>query len=72
MLRSGGRTWITFLFDSAYLWVLKIPVTRLLISDPALEVAAVFALCEAVDLVKCVLGYILIKKGVWIRSIVEK
>ena len=72
VLRSGGRTWITFLFDSAYLWVLKIPVTRLLISDPALEVAAVFALCEAVDLVKCVLGYILIKKGVWIRSIVEK
>ncbi len=71
VLRSGGRTWITFLFDSAYLWVLKIPVTRLLISDQALAVAAVFALCEAIDIVKCVLGYILIKKGVWIRNIVD-
>ncbi len=71
VLRSGGRTWITFLFDSAYLWVMKIPVTRLLISDPALSVVAVFALCESIDVVKCILGYILIKKGVWIRSIVD-
>ncbi len=71
VLRSGGRTWITFLFDSAYLWVLKIPATRLLIADPALEVAAVFALCESIDLLKCVIGYVMIKKGVWIRRIVD-
>ena len=71
VLRSGGRTWITFLFDSAYLWVLKVPVTRLLISDAALQVAAVFALCEAIDFLKCAVGYILIKKGVWMRNIVD-
>lgn len=71
VLRSGGRTWITFLFDSAYLWALKVPATRFLISDPALPVAAVFALCEAVDILKGVIGYILIKKGVWMRNIVD-
>lgn len=71
VLRSGGRTWITFLFDSAYLWVLKVPATRLLISDAALPVAAVFALCEAIDILKGVIGYVLIKKGVWMRNIVD-
>ena len=71
VLRSGGRTLITFLFDSVYLWVLKIPVSRFLVAQEALPVAAVFALAESIDLLKCIAGYVLIKKGVWIRNIVD-
>ncbi len=71
VLRSGGRTWITFLFDSVYLWALKIPVTHLLIAREELPVAVVFALVEMIDLLKCIAGYVLLKKGVWIRNIVE-
>ncbi|MBQ2006804.1 MAG: hypothetical protein II205_04480, partial [Bacteroidales bacterium] len=29
-LRSGGKTWITFLFDCVFLWVVNIPVARLM------------------------------------------
>jgi len=72
MLRAGGRTGITFLFDSVYLWVFKIPVTRLIIRDAGLFVVLVFAIVEALDLVKCILGFILIKKGVWLRNIVSE
>ena len=70
-LRSGGKTWITFLFDSVYLWLISIPLARLLTSYTALDILTIFALCEAVDIIKCTIGYILLKKGVWIHNIVE-
>ena len=69
-LRSGGKTWITFLFDGGYLWVVTIPLVRLLAIHTALPVLLVYFLCEFVDVIKVTMGLILIKKGVWINNIV--
>ena len=69
-LRSGGKTWITFLFDGGYLWVVSIPLVRLLAIHTAWPILLVFALCEYVDIVKAVMGFAMIKKGVWINNIV--
>ena len=71
-LRSGGKTWITFLFDSAYVWVIAIPLARILAGGTNWPVLLVYALCQLVDGVKTVLGYILLKKEVWVQNIVEK
>jgi len=70
-LRSGGKTWITFLFDGGYLWVVSIPLVRLLSIGTAWHILLVFFLCEFIDIVKAVLGFILLKKGVWINNIVK-
>ena len=70
-LRTGGKTLVTFLFDSVYLWLISIPLARLLTSYTALDILTIFALCQAVDIIKCTIGYILLKKGVWIHNIVE-
>jgi len=69
-LRSGGKTWITFLFDGGYLWVVTIPLVRLLAIHTTLPVLLVYFLCEFVDVVKVTMGLILIKKGIWINNIV--
>ncbi|MCI7768649.1 MAG: MATE family efflux transporter [Oscillospiraceae bacterium] len=69
-LRSGGRTFITFLFDSAYVWAVTIPTALLLIHFTNLDIIAVYFLCQLVDIIKMTIGFILIKKGVWLRNIV--
>ena len=69
-LRSGGKTWVTFLFDSAYLWVISIPVARLLSTGTAWHIILVYAICQFIDIVKCIIGYILLKRKVWINRIV--
>ena len=69
-LRSGGKTWITFLFDSAYLWLLSIPAARLLSMGTAWNILVVYAAVQSLELVKCALGYVLLKKKVWINRIV--
>ena len=36
----------------------------------ALPVLAIYALVQAADFIKCIIGFILVKKGVWLRNIV--
>ena len=69
-LRSGGKTWITFLFDSVYLWVLSVPLAKILTGVTDWHILLIFAICQYVDIIKCIAGMILVKKGVWIHNIV--
>lgn len=69
-LRSGGKTVITFLFDSMYTWVICVPVAYLLCRHSILPILAVFALVQSLDFIKVIVGYVLIKKGVWMNNLV--
>ncbi|MGN0634425.1 MAG: MATE family efflux transporter [Oscillospiraceae bacterium] len=68
-LRSGGKTFITFLFDSVYSWTVTLPLALLLCRRTALPIFAVYAAVQSADLIKLAVGYVLIKKGVWISRI---
>lgn len=70
-LRSGGKTFITFLFDSVFAWVVSIPVANLLVRLTPLEIEPLFAICSSLCLVKCVIGFILVKKGIWVQNMVN-
>lgn len=69
-LRSGGKTVITFLFDSVFIWCVSVTIAFTLSHFTALPVVAVFTLVQAGDIIKCVIGFILVKKGVWMQNIV--
>lgn len=69
-LRSGGKTLITFLFDSCFSWLVSVPAAFVLVRATALDVVAVYLAVCALDTVKCVLGYAFIKKGAWANNLV--
>ena len=69
-LRSGGKTLVTFLFDSVFSWVVTVPTAFLLCRFSPLPILGIYAVIQAVDLIKVSVGYVLIKKGVWISNIV--
>lgn len=68
-MRSGGKTVITFLFDSVYIWVASIPLAFCLTRFTTLTIVPIFFWCSMIDAIKCVIGFILVKKGVWIQNI---
>ncbi len=70
-LRSGGKTIITFLFDSVAVWVVSIPIAFVLSRYTGLHVVWINACVQMGDWAKCVLGYILVRRGVWVHNIVE-
>lgn len=70
-LRTGGKTMITFLFDSCYVWVINIPVAFVLSRFTGLPLLTIYFVCQSVEIFKAVLGAVLLKKGVWIHNMVE-
>jgi putative MATE family efflux protein len=71
-LRSGGKTIITFLFDSCYVWVISIPLAFVLTRFTGLPIVPIYFICNFIDIMKCILGYVLLKKGVWINNVVNE
>ena len=71
-LRSGGKTVITFLFDSGFTWVVSYPAAYLLVTLTSLPIVWVVLMVQFMDVIKCILGFVLLKKGVWIHNMVAK
>ena len=69
-MRSGGKTVLTFLFDSGSTWCLCIPVAAALVYWTSVPVSIVYAAVLSTYVIKGVIGLILIRKGVWIHNIV--
>ena len=71
-LRSGGKTIITFFFDSVFVWCVSVPIAYLLSRFTSLHVLIIFTCVNIGDWIKCAVGFILVKKGVWMQNIVTK
>ncbi|MBE6903418.1 MAG: MATE family efflux transporter [Ruminococcaceae bacterium] len=69
-LRSGGKTLITIIFDCGLAWILIVPVGIILSNFTNISILPLYAICQALDFVKCVLGFIFVKRGTWIQNIV--
>lgn len=68
-LRSGGKTIVTFLFDSVFVWCVSVPVAYVLSRFTPIPVIAIFAMVQIADWIKCGIGFVLVKKGVWLQNI---
>ena len=66
-LRAGGKTGLTTLFDCGSIWFLYLPASFLLSRFTGLPFLAIYAICNSIDLIKCIIGSALIRSGIWIR-----
>lgn len=71
-LRTGGKTFVTFLFDSVFLWGISIPVAFIISRYTGMEVLMMFFCIQMIDVIKCIIGFILVKKGIWLQNLVRK
>jgi putative MATE family efflux protein len=71
-LRSGGKTFITFLFDCGSIWALMLPLAFVLTRFTDMPIIPVYILCNSVDIIKCVIGVFLIRGGSWIQNLTAK
>ncbi len=69
-LRSGGQTFITFIFDSFFVWVVSVPTALLLSRLTDLPLLPLYILCLAPNLLKCIIGAVLLKTGKWAKKLV--
>lgn len=70
-LRSGGKTGITFLFDFVYTWVIMIPLAFGLAYGTNIDVHWIFIIVTYSELLKVIVGYYMVRSGMWINTIVD-
>lgn len=70
-IRSGGKTFITFLFDSVYTWTVFVPFTYILIHFTSLNISVLYPICYLADVIKCIIGIIVVKDGRWAQNMVS-
>lgn len=68
-LRSGGKVFTTFIFDSCFVWVVSVPVAVLLSRCTGLPILPIYAICCSLSFIKDVIGFIFVKKGFWIKNL---
>ena len=68
-LRSGGKTLITFLFDSGFMWVFAIPIVFCLSRFTMMPIVPLYLISQLTDLVKCIIGFVLVKRGSWLHNL---
>ena len=71
-LRSGGKTLITFIFDSFYVCLVTVPLAYCLSRFTEIPIVPLFLICQLVDIGKCIVGLTMIHKGIWIQNIVKE
>ena len=71
-LRSGGKTLVTFIFDSCFVWTVSVPLAFILVTFTSLSIFELYPIVLCVDLIKCIIGFVMVKKGVWIHNIAKE
>ena len=71
-LRSGGKTLVTFLFDSCYVWVVCVPLAFILSRYTTLAIIPLYAICQSMDILKSAIGAYMVHKGTWIQNLAIK
>lgn len=70
-MRAGGKTFLTFLFDSGYTFVFTFMSALLLTRLTSLPILTIYLLVQCVDIPKATLGLVLVRKGIWVHNIVN-
>jgi Na+-driven multidrug efflux pump len=71
-LRSGGKTLLTFIFDCGFTWGVTIPFAFITAHFTGMSILTIYLFVQLLDLTKCIVGYILIKKGIWINRLISE
>lgn len=69
-MRSGGKTVITFFFDCGFMWAFSVLAAFILSRFTSLDIVAMFAIVEALECIKALIGWYLLKKRAWVNKLV--
>ncbi len=69
-LRSGGKTFVTFLFDSVFTWGVMVTTATILLRFTGIPIVWAYFIVSFTELIKNAIGYFMVKSNVWLNQIV--
>ena len=72
ILRSGGNTLLLSLIDGVFIWLIELPLCYLLIKFSSLNLPIIYLLVLLSAIIKVLVGFIFIKRKIWLNKLVNK
>ena len=69
-VRAGGRTIVTFLFDSVYTWAIPAMIALFLCRFTAMPIVWIFFIVQFSDIIKLAIGLPMLKPSFWTRCVI--
>ena len=51
------------------MWVCSVPIAICLSRFTAISILPLYALCQGMDAIKCIIGFFMLKQGKWIQNL---
>lgn len=71
-VRCGGRTLLTFFFDSGTIWGINVLTAFIIAHFTDLNIIYFYWFERLIDIIKCIMGYFLVKKGSWATVLTDE
>ena len=71
-IRAGGKTLITIIFDSGFMWALCVPLVFILSRFDPISVYVLYGVVQITNVIKCTIGFIIVRRGRWATNLVNK
>ncbi len=71
IIRAGGNTIITVLFDSLYTWCIAVVAAFFMSHYTTLNVTLMFGIVQSLELLKCFVAFGMVRSNIWVRNIVK-
>lgn len=71
-MRSGGKTIITFIFDSGFMWLFAYVLAYYIAHYTNLDILPFYFLVQGTEAIKAIASFVLIKKGIWVNNIIDE
>ena len=71
IIRAGGNTIITVLFDSLYTWCIAVVAAFFMSHYTTLNVTLMFGIVQSLELLKCFVAFFMVRSNIWVKNIVK-
>ncbi|MBO4241838.1 MAG: MATE family efflux transporter [Clostridiales bacterium] len=71
VIRAGGNTFITFLFDSCFVWLVSVPAAYILSRFTEIPLLPMIAMVQSLEIIKALIGGLMVRSGIWAKNIVK-
>ena len=70
IVRAGGKTLITMLTDSGYVWIFQLTTAYFISRFTDIPIVPFYVIIQALQIIKVALGTYFVRKGVWLTRMV--
>jgi len=70
-IRAGGKTVITFVFDSLFVWMFYVPLAFVLSRYTNMPVVKMYFCVQALEIIKGLCSFVIVRKGSWIHDLTQ-